>query len=243
MRLDQFLSQTAGLTRSQARAEIRAGRVQVDGGSVTDPAYKVLAQVPVTWAGQSLCVSGPRYLMLHKPAGLVCATRDGMHPVVLSCLPPAEAARVHIVGRLDIDTTGLLLLSDDGAWSHRITAPRSHCAKSYLADLDADLGAAGLAMLRAGVQLHGEKPLAPPLRVEPLTRRRIRLMITEGRYHQVKRMFAVVGRRVIGLHREAIGGLHLDPALAPGEWRELLPAERTLVFAKMEAGSGVLTID
>ena len=221
VRLDRFLSHAVGLTRSEVQRAVRAGRVAVDGATVRDPAVKVAEGAAVTLDGAPVGPRGPRYLMLHKPAGCVCATSDGLHPTVLDLLPAAERDGLRVVGRLDLDVAGLVLLTDDGDWSHRVSAPRRKCPKTYLADLAAPIGEEALGALRRGVQLRGERRDTAPAAVERLGPARVRITVTEGRYHQVKRMFAAVGNRVTGLRRERIGGVSLDPALPPGGWRAL----------------------
>jgi 16S rRNA pseudouridine516 synthase len=225
MRLDRFLGHAAGLTRSAAQRAIREGRVAVGGMPVADPGQKVGDGAAVTLDGVAVEVRGPRYLMLHKPAGCVCAARDGVHPTVLDLLPAGERDGLHVAGRLDLDVTGLVLLTDDGDWSHRVTAPRRKCPKTYLAELADPIGEDAIAVLRQGVRLRGEASDTAPAEVERLGPARVRITVTEGRYHQVKRMLAAVGNRVTGLHRERIGLLTLDPTLPPGAWRALTAAE------------------
>ena len=231
MRLDRFVSQATGVSRSQARTWIRRGGVSVDGARVRDAAFSLADGMHVVADGETLALPGPLYLMLHKPCGLLSATRDDHQDTVLSLLPDALAARVHIVGRLDKDTSGLLLLTDDGDWSHRITAPARHCEKVYVAELAQALDDAAMASLERGVVLRSEATPTRPARLQRVDDRRVRIAITEGRYHQVRRMFAAVGNRVTLLHRERIGGLSLDAALAPGQWRALTADECAAVFA------------
>lgn len=231
MRLDRFLSHASGLSRSQARAAIRGRRVTVDGGVVREPAVQVSGSTEVRLDGRPLGLPQPLYLMLHKPRGLLSATRDAHQPTVLSLLPEAIAGRVHLVGRLDKDTSGLLLLSDDGEWSHRISSPRHRCAKVYLVDLDEPLVADAERHLGHGVHLRGEARACAPAQLERLSDRRVRITVTEGRYHLVRRLFAALGNRVTRLHRERIGGLALDSALPPGHWRALTPVEQASVLA------------
>lgn len=225
MRLDRLLSHAAGLTRSEAKRAVRAGRVAVDGVPARDPALEVGKGARVALDGAPVEVRGPRYLMLHKPAGCVCATSDGLHRTVLDLLPPVERDGLRVVGRLDLDVTGLVLLTDDGDWSHRVTSPRRKCPKTYVADLAEPIPEEALATLRRGVRLRGEARDTAPAEVERLGPARVRIAVTEGRYHQVKRMLAAVGNRVAALHRERIGPVALDPALPPGAWRALAPAE------------------
>ena len=225
LRLDRFISQAAGLSRSQARALIRRGRVTVAGRAVRDTGFILAEGRSVELEGRAMALPRSLYLMMHKPLGLLSATRDDQQATVLSLLPSALAGRVHLVGRLDKDTSGLLLLTDDGAWSHRISSPRHHCAKTYLADLAEPLSPDAEESLVRGVLLRGEKTPTRPAAVQWLGQTRVRVTITEGRYHQVRRMFAALGNRVTHLHRERVGGLELDAALAPGEWRALTEGE------------------
>lgn len=230
MRLDRFVSQAAGISRSQSRSAIRRGKVHVDGGVQRDAAYVLADGIQVSLGGQLLALPQPQFLMLHKPSGLLSATQDDHQETVMSLLPVTLAARVHLVGRLDKDTSGLLLLTDDGAWSHRITSPVRHCAKVYRVDLAEPLAQAAITRLEGGVQLRNEARPTRPAIVERESDLRVRITLTEGRYHQVRRMFAAVGNHVTGLHREKIGGLMLDPRLAPGEWRALSTAEKAAVL-------------
>ena len=230
MRLDRFVSQAAGISRSQARSLIRRGRVNVDGEPVRDAARHVGEAERVEHAGEILVAPQPIYLMMNKPCGLLSATSDSEQDTVLSMLPPALAARVHLVGRLDKDTSGLLLLTDDGVWSHRVTSPNHSCAKTYLVELAEPLVADAESRLRRGLDLRSEKLPTRPAALQRLDATHARITITEGRYHQVRRMFAALGNRVLALHRERIGGLFLDEALRAGQWRALSPAEREAVF-------------
>ena len=230
MRLDRFVSQAVGISRSQARTLIRRGQVDVAGGTVRQVAYHVDAGQTVEHAGRRLELPQPVYLMLHKPCGLLSATSDPAQNTVLSLLPPPLAARLHLVGRLDKDTSGLLLLTDDGAWSHRISSPKQGCAKTYRAELAEPLVADAEQRLQQGLVLRSEAVPTRPAELQMLDTNRVRITISEGRYHQVRRMFAALGNRVVSLHRERIGGLWLDETLAPGQWRELTVEEREAVL-------------
>ena len=221
MRLDGFVSKAAGVSRSQARTWIRRGEVRVDGQPVREAGYRLDADTRVSVGSEELSLPGGLYLMLHKPRGLLSATRDAHQQTVLSLLPDALAARVHLAGRLDKDTSGLLLLTDDGDWSHRITAPHSRCPKVYLADLAEPLTGDAESRLGQGLLLRSEQRPTRPAHLQRLEANRVRITIDEGRYHQVRRMFAALGNRVVALHRESIGGLSLDPSLDPGQWRPL----------------------
>ena len=173
-------------------------------------------------------------LIMHKPVGYTCSRKD-QGRVVFDLLPPRYRMRdpaLSTVGRLDRDTSGLLLFTDDGALLHRIISPRAQVAKVYEAELAADLrGDEGALFASCTLMLEAETEPLEPARLEVLSPRRARLAITEGRYHQVRRMFAAVGNHVQALHRASIGGLVLDRQLAPGAWRVLAPDEVESIFA------------
>lgn len=225
MRLDRYLSQATGLSRSQVRKPIAAGRVRVEGIAVRDAGHRVDPGMAVTLAGKPVQLRGPVYLMLNKPPGVVCATEDAEHSTVLDLLPAELRLGVHPAGRLDIDTTGLVLLTDDGDWSHRVTSPRRRCAKIYQAELAEPLVADAEERFEAGLLLRGEPRPTLPARLERETDLLVRVTLTEGRYHQVKRMFAALGNRVTALQRLRIGAVALDGALAPGGYRMLTAEE------------------
>lgn len=224
MRLDQLVAQACGISRKQAKAIIKAGRITVAGKPCTKAQQRTGAAT-VLIDGEPIAAPGERYYMLHKPSGYVSATEDGMHATALSLLPAALREGLHIAGRLDKDTTGLLLLTTDGQWSRFVTAPRYQVAKTYVVTLAAPLNPQAIAQLEQGILLHGENRPTLPATATPLAPNKIKLTITEGRYHQVKRMLAAVGNRVIGLHREQIGALQLDDALPLGEYRALTEEE------------------
>lgn len=229
MRLDKFLCETTDLTRTLAKKAMHREEVRVDGEVVKNPATQVNDSSRIEWLGQPLDLIGLRYLMLHKPAGMECTTRGGRYPIVTDLLDLPKLERLQTVGRLDVDTTGLVLLTDDGQWSHRITSPRRRCPKVYRVGLaeavtPADREAARAAFAE-GVLLDGEAKSTQPADLVWLSEGEARLTIVEGKYHQVKRMFAALGNRVEALHRESIGDLVLDPELAPGQWRQLRQAE------------------
>lgn len=234
-RLDKFLADTGRWSRSEAKALIRAGRVLVDGVPARSGDGKVGETSTITVDGEVLAGGRARYLMLHKPAGLLSATEDRDQPTVLDLLTP-ELRRLGLfpVGRLDKDTTGLLLLTNDGDFAHRVTAPRRHVPKRYLTRVEGSLMPEDAKTLAGGVTL-GDGTRCLPARLE-LTDRpdEGRVTVYEGKYHQVKRMLAALGKPVVRLHRERIGGLELDSALAPGEYRPLTAAELALVFSPEE---------
>ena len=234
VRLDHLLSQATDLSRKQAKIEIRKKRVSLDGEIVRDPAMLVASDTRIEWGGEMLGLPGPLYLMMHKPAGLVCARHDDEQATVMDLLPEDVAERVHIVGRLDKDTTGLLLFSDDGDWSHRVTSPRKGAAKVYQAELAEPLVDDAEQRFADGMDLRNEQKPTLPAQLERVPPCSARVVLHEGRYHQVRRMFAALGNRVTALHRQRVGGLELDPALAPGQWRELSEDERASVFRTLD---------
>lgn len=221
LRLDRFLSSSSALSRKQAQQAIRDNQVRVDGQLVGDPAAKVSGDSTVTFRDERVAARKRQYFMMNKPAGYICAASDDRHPTVLTLLHVPFQEELHFAGRLDLDTTGLVLITDDGAWSHRITSPRWKCSKRYLVSLENPLSAAARMKLEQGVLLKSEKKPTRPALVEILSAGRVGITVQEGRYHQVKRMFAAVGNRVLSLHRASIGNIILDAELAEGEYRPL----------------------
>ncbi|WP_328190091.1 pseudouridine synthase [Marinobacter sp. OP 3.4] len=221
MRLDAYLSRCTSLSRKDARRAIKAGRVLMEGEPVSKASTPIPGPATITLDGEPLSLPGHQYLMLHKPAGLLSATTDASQPVVTDLLPDDLATRVHPVGRLDLDTTGLLLLTSDGQWSHRITSPRHQCPKTYRVTLAEPLTDDGCRQLENGVYLRHEDRTTRPAVVERQSDTVVDLTITEGRYHQIKRMVAAIGNHVEALHRHRIGSVTLDDALAPSEFRDL----------------------
>lgn len=225
MRLDQFIATTSPLSRKEAKRAIAGGRVGIDGQPCRHAATHIDDSARVTLDGGVLTLAGERYLMLNKPVGVVSATTDSDHPTVLDLLPGDIGRGLHIAGRLDADTTGLVLLTTDGQWSHRVTSPRVRCPKTYRVTLSEPLSDDALHALEAGVTLRHEPRPTKPAEIRRLADREIELTIVEGRYHQVKRMLAAVGNHVDALHRQSIGAITLDPGLATGEFRELTRSE------------------
>ncbi|MDP4946182.1 16S rRNA pseudouridine(516) synthase RsuA [Alishewanella sp. SMS8] len=229
MRLDKFICDCTGLTRSQAGKNIRQGLVTVNGEVVKQAARQVLAADSVTLDDQPLQLIGLRYFMLHKPAGYICANDDPEHPTVFTLLDEPLVERLHSVGRLDLDTTGLLLLTDDGQWSHRLTAPKHHVPKTYRVWTADPIPTEAIAQFAEGIMLRNEKDATKPAELVIVDECEALLTIHEGRYHQVKRMFAALGNKVEQLHREQIGGLKLPIDLVVGEYKELDEKELSLL--------------
>lgn len=227
-RVDKLLSSTGRWSRREVKELIRQGRVMADGKPVSSPEdkYEPAATV-LTVDGATVDCARFVYVMLHKPAGLLSATEDKDQPTVLDILPPELQKRgLFPVGRLDKDTTGLLLLTDDGALAHRLLSPKYHVNKVYLAQVEGRVDGADVRALADGLVLEdGLRCL--PAGLEPLKDGSgCRVTLREGKYHQVKRMLAARGKPVTALHRVSMGSLALDERLKPGEWRFLTEKER-----------------
>lgn len=226
MRLDKFIAEQTGLTRSQAARALRQGAVTVNGESEKNGARKVSAQDEILFDGEPLqWLQGFQYFMLNKPQGYVCSHDDGDYPTVYQFFDYPLAGKLHTAGRLDADTTGLVLLTDDGQWSHRVTSPKHHCEKTYLVTLADPVESNYQAACEQGILLRGEKEPTKPAKLEIIDDYNVNLTISEGRYHQVKRMFAALGNKVEALHRWRVGPVLLDDSLAEGEFRPLTQQE------------------
>lgn len=226
MRLDKFIAEQTGLTRSQAAKALKSGVVSVNEKIEKSGARKVSAEDIIRYEGELLeWLEGGQYFMLYKPQGYVCSHDDGEYPTVFQFFDYPLMNKLHTAGRLDVDTTGLVLLTDDGQWSHRITSPKHHCEKTYLVTLADPVEAFYAQQLAEGILLRGEKEPCLPAKMEILDDYNVNLTISEGRYHQVKRMFAALGNKVEALHRWRIGDIVLDESLEEGEYRTLSDEE------------------
>ena len=228
MRLDKLISNATVFTRTQTGKLIRKGNFTVNGVIVKKAAHKIEPDDQVEYLGIEINKPKARYIMMHKPKDVVCATKDGEHQTVLGLLFISQRESLHIAGRLDIDTTGLVLITDDGQWSHRITSPKHKQAKVYRVSLAEDITDTSIESLKNGLLLKGEEKPTLPAGVEKIDDRTILLTLSEGKYHQVKRMLASVGNHVSDLHRLQIGKIKLDDSLKEGEWRELSEDEINL---------------
>lgn len=237
-RLDRLLANLGYGSRREVATMVTRGQVVLDGAVVKDSGAKIpiVADLPhrMTVAGHPVDPPAPLTILMHKPLGVVCSHREAGRSVY-ELLPARWRARMpglSTIGRLDKETSGLLLITDDGPFLHRVISPRSHVAKRYVATLDRPLAGGEAELFASGtLMLESEtEPLAPAV-LEPLGPAEARLTITEGRYHQVRRMFAAVGNHVVALHRDRIGGLALPADIAAGDWRILTTQEQASLFA------------
>jgi 16S rRNA pseudouridine516 synthase len=222
MKLDRFIGRHDAMGRKRARACIAAGDVRVD-GVVTRDHHREIDRFTRVELGPLLLQPAERRLrlMLHKPAGILCATRDAVHRTVIDLIDDPDRHSLHLVGRLDRATTGLVLLTNDGSWSKSLMDPERKVAKVYHVTTRDPIPRAAVAAFAAGFHFATEDLVTRPAALEILAEREARLTLHEGRYHQIKRMFHRTGNRVTALHRERIGDIALPPDLAPGEWRPL----------------------
>ena len=212
--------------RQAAHHAIATRRVRVDGACVTDSHHPVDRFTLVELDDQVLqAPERALYLMLHKPVGILSATKDDQHPTVLDLIDDPDKHTLHIAGRLDRGTSGLVLLTNDGRWSKRLMAAEEKVPKVYLVETFAPIAPDAVAAFAQGFYFHTEDITTLPAELVILSERHARLTLHEGRYHQVKRMFHRVGNRVLNLHRESIGTLSLPADLPPGAWRALTSQE------------------
>ncbi|SDS91144.1 16S rRNA pseudouridine516 synthase [Halopseudomonas sabulinigri] len=225
MKLDRFISNRTAHSRQAARLLIASGRVQVGGRVTHDPRHEVDQFVAISLDGQLLQAREAHFLMLHKPVGYLSATRDPQHPTVMELLPAALGEQLHIGGRLDRGSSGLLILTNDGLWSRRLTEPGIKLPKTYHVTTLRPISAETAERFAVGIYMTTEQLTTSPAQLQQLGPCEARLTIYEGRYHQIKRMFHAVGNQVAALHRESMGDIVLDQALLPGQYRALTAAE------------------
>lgn len=228
LRLDKLISARSNLSRVEAKQAICRRQVYVDGLRQTDPSSKWLESSTFTLAGQNLSSVEDLYLVLHKPLGFVSARADGTSPILLDLVPHNfRRPDLQIVGRLDKDTSGLIFLTTDGQWNHRVTSPKKACKKRYIATLDRPVEAHYIESMAEGILLNNEDKPTLPSTLTILDSHTAQLEIQEGRYHQVRRMFAALGNHVVSLHRVSIGQVSLCD-LKEGEVRMLTTEEKSL---------------
>lgn len=242
MRLDKYIA-LQGYTRKEAHVFLHAGRVKVDDAVITDAGHAVHEQAAhVQLDGKSLLYCASLYLMLNKPAGVLTAASDARHATVMDLLPSyAKAQGCMPVGRLDIDTEGLLLCMTDGQLAHRLLSPKMHIDKLYEVIVDTPLHREDVDAFAAGIQLSDF--MALPAKLTLLGPYHAHVTLREGKFHQVKRMFAQRGKQVTFLKRLSFGGIWLDEALAIGQWRLLTPEELDVLYTAAGLTRGKLTVN
>ena len=237
IRLDKFLTECSVGSRSEVKQKIRRGLVSVNGSIEKSPDRKVSPEQDEVFCGEVRMLYSPvEYVMLHKPSGCVTALRDDRYPTVMDYLGDGHRPDLAPVGRLDLDTEGLLILTNDGDLAHRMLAPKSHVEKTYYAKVEGMVDETDIHAFEEGLDI-GEKRLTLPARLEILAagdRSEIFLTICEGKFHQVKRMFEACGKKVLYLKRVSMGGIRLDQDLSAGQWRPLTDEE--ILRLKRECG-------
>lgn len=223
-RLDKFLCDLNIGSRSQVKNFIQKGTVTVNDEIIKKPEFKVSENDIISFQGKTLSVEEYAYYMLHKPAGIISATEDNMHQTVLDYFKNEPCKNLYPVGRLDKDTEGLLLITNDGELGHRLLSPRHHIPKTYYVELLKPVTSNDAKQLEDGIDI-GEKRLTLPAKIQILTDKTLYITITEGKFHQIKRMFEAVDNKVQYLKRISMGALTLDEALPKGEYRRLTPDE------------------
>jgi len=230
MRLDRFLANLPHCSHRQARLLLASGQVQVNGQAVRDGTCDIRVFDHVSLEGQTLQAGkAARFIMLHKPTGCVSATSDPQHPTVLDLLDEPDKAELHIAGRLDFNTTGLLIITNDGLWSRRLTQPKSLLGKTYRVETEDPIDPICIERFAQGLYFRFENLTTRPAQLEILGPHLARLTLHEGRYHQVKRMFGHFNNKVTRLHRERMGPLVLNDDLQPGHYRHLSQEETALI--------------
>lgn len=236
MKLDRILAKHDSMGRTKARALIVAGRVRVNGLPTRRIDHEVDRFTGVDLDGTPLRPPERRlHLMLHKPVGVLSATSDPVHPTVIGLIDDPDRHTLHLVGRLDRNTSGLILLTNDGNWSKPLMAPETKVPKIYLIEARDPIPSSAIEAFAAGFHFHTEDLTTRPATLEILAGHSARLTLHEGRYHQIKRMFHRIGNRVEKLHRTSIGSISLTSDLGPGEWRMLTDEE-----IQSAAGSGAM---
>ena len=227
MRLDRFLCNQTELSRQHVCQLLASERVSVDGRIVTDGRLQISQFSHIELDKQTLRFKQAYYFMLNKPSGYVSATSDSQHQTVLDLFHEPFKTELHIAGRLDFNSSGLMLITNDGRWSRTITEPRERKSKVYLVETEDDIHSETANVFAKGLYFKFENITTQPAQLELLAARKARLTLYEGRYHQVKRMFGYFNNKVLSLHRESMGNIQLDAALQPGEYRALTPQEIT----------------
>ncbi len=219
-RLDRFLARRLQRSLKQIRLDLVKGRVKVDNELCNEPAQLVNQFTRIDYDGQMLQHNQPIYILLHKPVGVVCATKDAQHKTVIDLIDHPQKHQLHIVGRLDLNSSGLVLLTNDGRWSSALTDPKQKVPKVYEVEVEHPLTASYVTAFAEGMYFDYENLTTAPALLTILSTRTARVVLTEGKYHQIKRMFGRFRNPVLKLHRISIGHYHLPSDLHVGEWRK-----------------------
>ena len=230
MRLDKFLSETGTATRSESKKAARSGGVTLNGIAVRDLSVHIDPENDrITYMGAPVVYQKNVYIMMNKPDGVISATDDGSETTVLDLLPDKyKKMEIFPCGRLDKNTLGLLILTNNGALAHRLLSPKCHVEKTYRFECERPLTDGDVELLCKGVDI-GEKSSTQPAKVTLTSSRSGEISVTEGKFHQIKRMFQAVCNKITYLERIRFADIPLDPALARGEWRELTPEETEIL--------------
>ncbi len=223
MRLDKFICKSTECSLADAIALIENRSIVVNGIVAIGATDQVHKNNIVILDGKILTPRSFRYFLLNKPIDMICSNVDEKYPSVLNLLDVDRVSELHIAGRLDADTTGLVLITDDGHWSFNLTSPKNKCEKVYKVVLSRPISSDATKHFLEGILLQGESTLTLPAKLHIIDSYNVLLTLTEGRFHQVKRMFSAIGNRVKSLHRQQIGNLELDVGI--GNWRSLTDAE------------------
>ena len=229
-RLDRFMSQQLGIKRQAIRPILAQGRILVDGNVACDVQQSIHQFSHVVFDRQVIQNNKPRYVMMHKPRGVVSATKDLKHKTVVDLVDKNERDKLHIAGRLDFNSSGLILLTNDSRWSRQLSSPANKIVKRYRVELEKPLDERYIDAFSQGMYFDYEDITTQPAQLKIISSHVGEVRLTEGRYHQIKRMFGRFQNEVLQLHRLSIGNLVLDPKLLPGQNRDLLQEEVESIF-------------
>ena len=230
-RLDRFMSQQLGIKRQAIRPIIAQGRIRVDGCIARDVQQTIHQFSHVTFDEQVLQDHKPCYVMMNKPKGVVSATKDQHHKTVIDLLERKDRHKLHIAGRLDFNSTGLILLTNDGRWSRELSIPKNKVYKRYQVEVEKPLDESYIRAFSKGIYFNYEGITTKPAALNIMSSHICEVSLTEGRYHQVKRMFGHFQNAVLELHRQSVGNLILDQNLLPGQSRELSKSEINNIYS------------
>lgn len=231
MRIDRFMSLRLSINRRDVKRLLAQKRITIDGVIAEDTQQVIDEFSHVVFDGRELQANTPRYIMMHKPIGVVSATKDQQHQTVIDLLTTSQREGLHIVGRLDLNSSGLLLLTNDSRWSKRLMAPDKEIAKVYRVTLEHPLTEEYIPAFAKGMYFEYEDITTRPAKLNIISEYVAEVSLVEGRYHQIKRMFGRFRNPVLALHRTSIGGLSLDSSLLPGASRSLSAEEVDNIFS------------